>query len=154
MVTALRAAFNLKVATIRAKFSPSPDLNFTPFYRDSFLEPFMEFEAEDSKLMKRFLDFQNKLKYVRAGNRGGHNKRLCGVQKQDLPQNNVGASNGYRLFYYSEIPGEIHFIAMFAKSDQKKLSSEDEKLFCAIVEKIKKDAEVRKQAANKNTKRG
>jgi hypothetical protein len=96
--------------------------------------------------MKRFLQLQTTLKFILAGNRGSHNKGICGANKHDLAQNNIGASNGYRLIYYSEIPTEIHFITMFAKSDQKDVTNDQEKIICAIIGKIKEEAALRKGA--------
>jgi hypothetical protein len=146
MTTSIREKFESKIAAARAKFSLSPNLNYKPFYTETFLDIFMDFEDEDSKLMVRFIELQDKLKFIPAGNRGSHNKGICGANKHDLARNNIGASNGYRLIYYSEIPAEIHFITMFAKSDQKNLTKDQGKIICAIIEKIKREAAIRKLA--------
>jgi hypothetical protein len=146
MENSIRQEIELKIAGARATFTDIPDLRYAPKYLDIFLESFMEFEEEDPKLMKRFLVFQGKLNYVTTGTRGSHNKRLCGANKEDLAQNNAGKNKGYRIIFYTMVPGEVWFIAMFAKSDQKNLTKEQEELVCAVVEAIKSQAARKKKA--------
>ncbi len=123
MGSTLRGIFELALAEARVRISAQPDLNYRVFYLDSFIETFTDYGDSDPRLMERFLVLQEKLQFVRAGNRGSNLQRTCGAHKHDIGRQNKGARDGYRIIYYPHIPGEVHFLAMFAKSDQVNLTT-------------------------------
>ena len=134
----LRQKIELKIAAALEKFGKprKESLKYVARFTDPFLETFAEFEAEDPKLMERFVKFLFRLNYVTTGGRGTHNKGLCGANKEDIAQNNVGKANGYRIVFYAMIEGHVWLLFMFAKSDQKDVTPEQKELICQIVEAI------------------
>ncbi|MFI5202399.1 MAG: hypothetical protein ACHQNE_08425 [Candidatus Kapaibacterium sp.] len=130
--------FEEAIAAFKAKRAGDDGLTYRPFYFNVFLKSFLEYLENDSRLIERFLDVETRLQFISVPRRGANLRNTCGAHKIDMPRQNVGARDGYRIIYYPHIPGEIHFLMIFSKADQPDLTSEDEKLCCAIIDEIKR----------------
>ena len=132
------ARFEEAVAAFKARRAGDYALAYRPYYIESFLETFLEYEAEDTRLIERFLDLEKRLQFISVPRRGANLRNACGAHKIDLPRQNVGARDGYRIVYYPHIHGEIYFLMGFSKADQADLSPEQDKLCCQIIDVIKR----------------
>jgi hypothetical protein len=134
----LLSQFEEAIAAFKAKRAGDFRLDFQPIYYSTFMHSFLEYLEHDSRLMERFLDLQKRLQFISVPRRGANLRNTCGAHKIDMPRQNVGARDGYRIIYYPHIRGEIHFLLMFSKSDQADLSPEQEKFCCQVIEVIKR----------------
>jgi len=134
----LLARFEEAVAAFKALRSDDYALNYQPFYVESFLDAFLEYEESDSRMIERFLDLQKRLQFISVPRRVANLRSTCGAHKIDMPRQNVGARDGYRIVYYPHIPGCIYFLMLFSKADLSDLTHEQEELCCKIIEAIKR----------------
>jgi hypothetical protein len=134
----LLSHFEEAVAAFKAKRAGDYGLNYQPIYYDTFTESFLEYEVYDSRLVERFLDVEKRLQFISVPRRGANLRNTCGAHKIDMPRQNVGARDGYRIIYYPHIPGVIYFLLMFSKADQPDLSPDQEKFCCRVIDAIKR----------------
>ena len=139
----LLAKFEEAIAAFKAGRGSDIMLTYRPFYLKVFLKSFLEYEEHDSRLIERFLELEKRLQYISVPRRGANLRNTCGAHKIDMPRQNVGARDGYRVVYYPHIPGEIHFLMIFSKADQPDLSPEEEKICCEIIDEIKRNRAAR-----------
>jgi hypothetical protein len=134
----LLSRFEETIASFKAKRGNALELNFQPIYYDTFTDSFLEYERDDSRMIERFLDLQKRLQFISVPRRGANLRHTCGAHKIDMPRQNVGARDGYRIIYYPHIPGVIYFLLIFSKADQPDLSPEQEKFCCRVIDAIKR----------------
>jgi len=139
------AKFEQLLAKARTALNISSALSFQPFYPGPFIDTFLYYAEYDNRLTKRFLRLVQRLEIEKAGSRASNLKRTCGAHKAEIPRQNVGARDGYRIIYYAHVPGEVHFIMMYSKADQTDLTVEQEKMVCQIIERIKKEAKTKRR---------
>ena len=135
--------FEEAIAAFKAKRVRDYRLNYRSYFIRVFLKSFLEYAENDSRLIERFLDLEKRLQFISVPRRGANLRNTCGAHKIDMPRQNVGARDGYRIIYYPHIPGEIHFLMIFSKSEQANLSTEDENLCCEIIDEIKRNRSVK-----------